>query len=86
MLWCSGCHAVEAGAPAGVGPGLAGVAGRAAANAEGLGAAEWLLRETVSPDAVLTKGYSAGLMPPTYGQSLTPAQLDALVAYMLTLE
>lgn len=85
-IWCSGCHAVEAGAPDGAGSNLAGVAGRAAANADGLSAEEWLRRETVAPNAALTPGYPAGLMPGDYGQRLRPEQLDALVAYMLTLE
>jgi mono/diheme cytochrome c family protein len=85
-IWCSGCHAVAADAPAGIGPSLAGVAGRAAANPEGLSAADWLRRETVDPNAVITPGSSAGLMPANYEQSLRPEQIDALVAYMLTLE
>lgn len=85
-LWCSGCHAVEAGAPAGAGPNLAGVATRAAANPDGLGAEEWLRRETVMPNAAITPGYQPGVMPGDYGQRLRPEQIDALVAFMLTLE
>lgn len=85
-IWCSGCHAVEAGAPAGIGPNLALVAVTAALNPDGLSAAEWLRRETVDPNATVALGYSAGLMPANYEQSLRPEQIDALVAYMLTLE
>jgi cytochrome c oxidase subunit 2 len=84
--WCAGCHTVEPGAAATVGPGLAGIAARAAANPDGLSAAQWLRRATVQPDAELAPGYSAGLMPSNYEQSLSAAELDALVAYMLTLE
>lgn len=83
---CLGCHGVEAGAPEALGPNLAGVAARAAANPDGLGAAEWLRRATVSPNSEVAPGYQPGLMPATYGQQLSPEELDALVAYMLSLE
>ncbi|NTU78750.1 MAG: cytochrome c [Chloroflexales bacterium] len=86
LIWCSGCHAVEAGAPAGLGPNLAGVATLAAANPDGLSAEAWLRREILDPNAVTTEGYPPGLMPLIYGQSLSAEQLDALVAFLLTLE
>jgi mono/diheme cytochrome c family protein len=85
-IWCSGCHAVEAGAPDSIGPNLAGVAARAAANPDGLTADSWLRRETLDPNAVITPGYQPGLMPATYGGGLSEAEVDALVVYMLTLE
>lgn len=83
---CLGCHGVEPGAPEALGPNLAGVATRAAANPDGLSAAEWLRLETVDPNRSIAPGFQPGLMPATYGQQLSPAELDALVAYMLTLE
>lgn len=83
---CLGCHGVEPGAPEALGPNLAGVATRASANPDGLTAAEWLLRETVDPNASIAPGFQSGLMPTTYGQSLSPEQLDDLVAFMLTLD
>lgn len=86
VIWCSACHAVEPGAPAAIGPNLAGVAALAAANPDGLSAAAWLRREILDPNAAITQGYAPGLMPTTYGQTLRPDQLDALVAYLLTLE
>ncbi len=85
-IWCSGCHAVRPDGPAALGPNLAGVATRAAANPDGLDPDLWLRRETVNPDVALTSGYDPGLMPGNYGQLLRPEELDALVAYMLTLE
>jgi cytochrome c len=84
--WCVGCHTVEPGGAETLGPNLAGVAARAAANPDDLAAAAWLRRETLQPDAALAPGFAPGLMPATYGQSLDPAEIDALVAYMLTLE
>jgi mono/diheme cytochrome c family protein len=84
--WCVGCHTVEPGGASTLGPNLAGVATRAAANPDGLDAAAWLRRETLQPDAALAPGFAPGLMPATYGQSLDAAEIDALVAYMLILE
>jgi mono/diheme cytochrome c family protein len=83
---CLGCHGVEPGAPTALGPNLAGVASRAAANPDGLSAADWLRRATVNPGAEIAPGYKPGLMPASYGQTLSPEELDALVAYMLSLE
>ncbi|MBP1466518.1 cytochrome c [Candidatus Chloroploca sp. M-50] len=85
-VWCIGCHSLDPDGPTALGPSLAGVATRAANNDEGLTAAEWLYRETVNPNAVVTPGYSPGLMPSDYERALRPDQLEALVAYMLTLE
>lgn len=85
-IWCSGCHAVTPGSPAALGPSLAGVATRAIANSDGLDPDVWLRREIIDPDVALTPGYDRGLMPGNYGQLLRPEELDALMAYMLTLE
>lgn len=83
---CLGCHGVRPDAPEVLGPNLAGVATRAAANADGLSAEEWLLREIVDPNAWITPGFQPNLMPQNYAQQLSKEELDALVAYMLTLE
>lgn len=85
-IYCLGCHSLDPAGPTALGPPLAGIGARAANNGEGLSAAEWLRREIVDPDAVLTPGYPAGLMPRTYGQDLRPAQIEALVAYLMGVE
>lgn len=82
-IYCLGCHSLDPAGPTALGPPLAGIGARAANNSEGLSAAEWLRREIVDPDAVLTPGYPAGLMPRTYGNDFRPAQIEALVAYLL---
>jgi hypothetical protein len=38
----------------------------------------------VKPDAFIAHGYQKGLMPTTFGTTLTKAQLDALVAFITT--
>ena len=36
----------------------------------------------VDPSAEVTKGFSDGIMPPNFGDTLQPAELDALVKYL----
>jgi cytochrome c oxidase subunit II len=72
---CGGCHALaDAGTSGGVGPSLD----------EGLkGKDEAFIRESiVDPSAEVTKGYSDGIMPPNFGDTLQGAELDALVKYL----
>ncbi|MEF3273999.1 MAG: c-type cytochrome [Chloroflexus sp.] len=85
-IYCLGCHSLDPAASTALGPSLAGIGTRAASNNEGLSAAEWLRREIVDPDAVLTPGYPAGLMPRTYGVDLRSTQIEALVAYLMELK
>ncbi|WP_322513016.1 cytochrome c [Chloroflexus sp.] len=85
-IYCLGCHSLDPAGPTTLGPPLAGIGARAANNREGLSAAEWLRREIVDPDAVLTPSYPAGLMPRTYGQDFRPAQIEAVVAYLMGVE
>ncbi len=85
-IYCSGCHSLDPAGPTVLGPPLAGIGTRAANNSEGLSATEWLRREIINPDAVVAPGYTAGLMPRTYGTDFRPAQLEALIAYLASLE
>ncbi len=93
---CTSCHAVTPGVEL-VGPSLAGVARRAAERLRDPGytgeartVEEYLRESIVDPGRYIVPGgrYSAGgqsLMPPTYGQTLEPRQIDDLVAYLATL-
>jgi len=36
----------------------------------------------VDPDAVVVEGYQTGVMPTTFGETLSQEELDALVAYL----
>jgi cytochrome c oxidase subunit 2 len=40
--------------------------------------------DIVDPNARITPGYSANIMPPNFGQTLSAQQLDGLVAYLAT--
>jgi cytochrome c oxidase subunit 2 len=72
---CSGCHTLkDAGASGKVGPDLDTVL---------KGKDEAFIRESiVDPNKVIANGYSANIMPPSFGQTLKPAELDALVKYL----
>ena len=82
---CGICHSVEAGDD-GVGPSLAGVGTRAASTVPGLSAEEYLRQSILDPDAYVVEGYRAGQMLPIYEERLTGAQIESLVAYLLSLE
>jgi cytochrome c oxidase subunit II len=72
---CGGCHTLkDAGASGKVGPDLDTVL---------KGKDEAFIRESiVDPNKEIANGYSANIMPPSFGQTLQPAQLDALVKYL----
>lgn len=94
---CFACHSTAPGVNL-VGPSLAGIAATAAARVQAseytgdATDAEGYLRESIlapSADIVAGANYSSGgvsMMPATFGQSLEPAQVDALVAYLMTLK
>jgi mono/diheme cytochrome c family protein len=72
---CAGCHTfAAAGATGTVGPNLEeGLAGKTRAYIE---------QSIVDPNAVITPGYSAGVMPQTYKDQLSPKQLNDLLAFL----
>jgi len=75
---CGGCHAfAPAGTAAQVGPSLDAV------DPGGRPLNEFLLESIEDPNAVLAPGYQGGVMPGTYGKSLTEEQLEALVQYLV---
>lgn len=94
---CSSCHSIVAGV-AMVGPSLAGVADRAAATLQSpdykgkaKDVAGYLRESVLEPSAHIVAGGTYGangvsFMPPTYGESLQPAQIDQLVDYLVTVK
>ena len=74
---CGACHTLaEAGTTGTTGPDL-GRALRGQSQAD-------LRTDIVDPNARITPGYSANIMPPNFGQTLSAQQLDGLVAYLAT--
>ncbi|CAB4333733.1 unannotated protein [freshwater metagenome] len=74
-LACGSCHTLkDAGTNAAVGPSLDAILkGQSAA---------MIKASILNPNAILSKGFAANIMPANYGTSLTKAQLDALVKYV----
>ena len=72
---CGGCHALsDAGTTGGTGPNLDDVL----ADKD-----EAFIHESiVDPSKEIAPGFQDGIMPPTYGESLTKTELDALVKYL----
>ena len=78
---CGGCHTfTPAGTDAKVGPDLDNVA--ADAQKAGEPVADYVRQSIVDPNAVVAAGYQPGVMPPNFGDTLSPEELDALVAYL----
>jgi sulfur-oxidizing protein SoxX len=82
---CATCHSVEPDKIL-VGPSLAGVATRAASRVPGVTAPEYLRDSIANPDNYVVAGFQSGVMYQKWKQTLTSAELDDLVAYLLTLE
>ena len=78
---CGGCHAfAKAGSDAEIGPSLDDLA--ASAEKAGKPLPEYVRESIVDPNAVVAEGYQPGVMPPTFGETLSPEALDALVSYL----
>jgi cytochrome c oxidase subunit II len=78
---CGGCHAFEpAGTDAKVGPPLNDL--EAAAQKAGKPLDEYVRESITEPNAYVVPGYQPDVMPQTFGQSLSPQEIDALVQYL----
>jgi nitric oxide reductase subunit C len=94
---CFACHSVAPGVNL-VGPSLTGIAATAAARVKAADyhgkateAAGYIRESILEPNADVVPGptFSSNgqsLMPPGFGQTLEPAQVDAIVAYLMTLK
>ncbi len=81
---CITCHSLDPSNNL-TAPSLVGLASRAASRVPGLSADDYVHQSITTPDAFIVPGYSGGIMYPNYAQQLTPEQIDALAAYVLSL-
>ncbi len=73
---CSSCHTLQAANATGTtGPNLDDVL-------PGMSPAE-VKQSIIDPEAKITKGYPSGVMPATFGKTIPPKDIDALVKYLL---
>jgi cytochrome c len=80
------CHTVTGISTATVGPVLDGLASRAGDQVEGVSAEEYIRQSILDPNAYVVEGFTEGIMPQTFGDTLTEGQIDGLIAFLLTLE
>ena len=79
---CSACHTfTPAGSSSHVGPDLDNLAEYAKAANQGT-LAEFVKNSILDPNGYVEHGFQPGVMPPNYGQSLKPQQIDDLVAFL----
>ncbi|HXY17383.1 MAG TPA: cytochrome c oxidase subunit II [Gaiellaceae bacterium] len=78
---CGGCHTFKpAGSSGKIGPDLDNLA--ADAQKAGQPLAAYVKQSIVDPDAYIVPGYQKGVMPTTFGQSLSAQQVDTLVTFL----
>ncbi len=81
---CGACHSTTPDTVI-VGPSLAGIANKAGSRVEGQDAYTYLLTSVMQPDAYLVEGFE-NLMPASLSKQLTGEELDAVIAYLQTLQ
>ena len=81
---CGACHSAAADTVI-VGPSLAGIAARGGQRVDGLDARAYVYSSVLQPSDHLVEGFD-DLMPQDLAKKLTGEELDAVVAYVLSLE
>lgn len=81
---CNTCHLVDSEAQL-IGPGLQNVSVRGETRVAGLSAVEYIRQSIMEPSAYVVEGYPDMLMPQVYASIFTDAQIDDLVAYLMSL-
>jgi len=77
---CMLCHTLDGSVL--VGPSLQGIGTRGGTLIEGTSAEDYIRQSITSPSAYITSGYSDA-MPPDYGQLLSEAEINDLIAFLL---
>ncbi len=78
---CAGCHTfAPAGSTGEIGPDLDNLV--AAAQKAGQDPADYVREAIVDPGKVIAPGYQDGVMPPSFGKTLSEEEIAALVAYL----
>ena len=90
---CGACHVIPGIdiAVGQIGPDLSSIGAEAGTRVPGLSAAEYIHQSILDPNAVIapkcpTGACLPGIMLPNLGELLTPAEIDTIVGYLLTLQ
>lgn len=81
---CASCHNGPASISRGIGPNLANVAAVAASRQPGLSARDYVRRSITSPDSFVVPGFPGTGMGAMPTLAVSPAEVDALVQYLLS--
>lgn len=81
---CGACHSLSPDTVI-VGPSLANIGSRASSQVDGQDAQTYLLTSIIRPSVYLVEGFE-DKMPANFGKKLTGEEIDAIVAYLLTIE
>ncbi|MEE9328042.1 MAG: c-type cytochrome [Cocleimonas sp.] len=84
VIGCIACHSTTPNQVI-IGPSLAGISERAQHQVPGQSAEEFIKNSIVSPDAYIASGYMPATMYSHYSNELANEEIEALVAYLLTL-
>lgn len=82
---CASCHTFQpAGATGTIGPNLDTAPTSDAKADHNMDLAAFVKESIVNPDAYIAKGYNKGIMPTTFGNSIKGADLNNLVAFIVS--
>jgi mono/diheme cytochrome c family protein len=81
---CTSCHSIRPDLKI-TGPSLYGVASRGGERMAGLDATEYIRLSITAPGDFIVEGFS-NLMQPDFEEKLSQEELDAVIAYLMTLE
>ncbi len=82
---CTGCHTIQGLSEAVTGPVMNGIATRAGTIAGYASAEDYIRASILNPNEYLVEGFNEGVMPQNFGEIIPAADLDNIVAYLLTL-
>jgi mono/diheme cytochrome c family protein len=83
--YCARCHGTS-GESVIVGPSLAGIATHGGSRIEGMDAPAYIHDSILNPNAYVVEGFPESIMPLDMKDQMSPDELDAVVAYLLTLK
>jgi mono/diheme cytochrome c family protein len=80
---CGACHAIPGISEGVVGPTQANIGEVAATRIDGMSAEEYIRQSILQPNVYLVEGFNEGIMPPNYGDTISPSDLEDLIEFLL---